>query len=259
MGLKPEVYFIGETCVRDSELQRYLTAIGAPDFSTDAPTEGEKLVEIMGRICYKSFKPGLNPNVGKIREGNKDYIGNILAHNHGSVAEHITFNFIFRNVSRVFTHELVRHRAGTAVSQESMRYVRHTSACMDRPDCFNDDAWVNKELNEIETFLTEKALKFSKHYNLDSEKDFGRKKELTSAIRRFMPEGQLTTIGWSVNPRALINILLMRTHPSAEEEMRVVFGKLGELIRVEYPNLFQDIEVVDLNGYPWYSRRNGKF
>ena len=32
----------------------------------------------------------------------------------------------FRNVSRVFTHELVRHRAGSAFSQESLRYVRLT-------------------------------------------------------------------------------------------------------------------------------------
>ena len=31
-----------------------------------------------------------------------------------------------RNVSRVFTHELVRHRAGSAFSQESLRYVRLT-------------------------------------------------------------------------------------------------------------------------------------
>ena len=31
---------------------------------------------------------------------------------------------MLHNVSRVATHELVRHRAGVAVSQESLRFVR---------------------------------------------------------------------------------------------------------------------------------------
>ena len=38
--------------------------------------------------------------------------------------EHASYTFAFRDVSRVFTHELVRHRAGSAFSQESLRYVR---------------------------------------------------------------------------------------------------------------------------------------
>lgn len=42
----------------------------------------------------------------------------------GSVIEHHVTNWIFADVSRVFTHELVRHRVGTAFSQESLRYVR---------------------------------------------------------------------------------------------------------------------------------------
>ena len=40
--------------------------------------------------------------------------------------EHANYSFALRNVSRVFTHELVRHRAGSAFSQESLRYVRLT-------------------------------------------------------------------------------------------------------------------------------------
>ncbi len=38
--------------------------------------------------------------------------------------EHSTVTFALCNVSRIFTHELVRHRAGTAFSQESQRFVR---------------------------------------------------------------------------------------------------------------------------------------
>ena len=37
--------------------------------------------------------------------------------------EHAVFNFILTGVSRSFTHELIRHRAGFGYSQLSQRYV----------------------------------------------------------------------------------------------------------------------------------------
>jgi thymidylate synthase (FAD) len=101
-----------------------LAELGAPDWETDAVTGGEKLTEIMGRLCYKSFGTELNPNVTKVREGNAPYIENVLKVKHGSVIEHASVSFILTNVSRILTHELVRHRAGTAFSQESQRFVR---------------------------------------------------------------------------------------------------------------------------------------
>ena len=44
------------------------------------------------------------------------------------------FSFVLHNVSRVVTHELVRHRPGTAVSQESLRFVRLTDIPFWFPD-----------------------------------------------------------------------------------------------------------------------------
>ena len=81
-------------------------------------------MEFGGRLCYRSWEPGLNPNVTKVRTDQDEYLRNILKQKHGSVLEHISYSFVFHNVSRVLTHELVRHRAGTAISQESMRFVR---------------------------------------------------------------------------------------------------------------------------------------
>ena len=91
-----------------------------------APNQAELLVEFGGRSCYRSWEPGLNPNVRKIRTDQREYFANILRSGHGSVLEHANYSFALRNVSRVFTHELVRHRAGSAFSQESLRYVRLT-------------------------------------------------------------------------------------------------------------------------------------
>ena len=91
-----------------------------------APNAGELLVEFGGRACYRSWEPGLNPNVTRVRNDRREYLENILRSAHGSVLEHASYSFALRNVSRVFTHELVRHRAGSAFSQESLRYVRLT-------------------------------------------------------------------------------------------------------------------------------------
>ena len=122
--VEPKVFLLGETRIVEEGLRAYLEHLGVPDWQTDAPSDAEKLIEVMGRLCYRSFEPGLNPNVTKVREGSAVYLGNILKTAHGSVIEHPVVNFIFADVSRVFTHELVRHRAGTAISQESLRFVR---------------------------------------------------------------------------------------------------------------------------------------
>ncbi|MGH7405219.1 MAG: FAD-dependent thymidylate synthase, partial [Candidatus Methylomirabilales bacterium] len=112
--VEPQVFLLARPAINDEGLAAYLRAVGASSWGTDAPSGAEKLVEVAGRSCYRSFEPGLNPNVTRIREGSKTYLENILNVKHGSVLEHASWTFAFFNVSRVFTHELVRHRAGTA-------------------------------------------------------------------------------------------------------------------------------------------------
>ena len=123
---EPKVFLIGETKVHEAGLQEYLAHIGAPDWQSDAPSDVELLGEVMARSCYRSFGTALNPNVTRVRGSNKAHLANLIKVKHGSTLEHAWLNFMFCDVSRVVTHELVRHRAGTAVSQESLRFVRLT-------------------------------------------------------------------------------------------------------------------------------------
>ena len=58
---------------------------------------------------------------------------------HGSVLEHAVWNFIITGVSRSFTHELIRHRAGFGYSQLSQRYVDESTADFVEPDVIADD------------------------------------------------------------------------------------------------------------------------
>jgi thymidylate synthase (FAD) len=256
-AVEPKVFLIGESRIIEDGLKSYLGHIGASDWESDAPTDAEKLVEIFGRLCYRSFKLGLNPNLTKIRKSNREYIENLKKAYHGSVLEHVVFNFIFADVSRVFTHELVRHRAGVAISQESLRFVRLDDLGQWLPTIVKEDERVMeifvKTFEQLEDLQRQLALIYGLDENDDqTKKSFDFKKEATSALRRIAPMGLATTIGWSANARALRWILELRTNPSAEEEIRLVFGKVGEIVCSRYPNLFGDFEVIMADGLPYY-------
>src|SRR5271165_6017119 len=131
----PAVFLIARPSIDVEGMRGYLRDVGGEAWlagrlgEVQDPSElnaGELIVEFGGRACYRSWEPGLNANVTRVRTDQREYFANILRSAHGSVLEHANYSFVLRNVSRIFTHELVRHRAGSAFSQESLRYVRLT-------------------------------------------------------------------------------------------------------------------------------------
>jgi thymidylate synthase (FAD) len=199
---------------------------------------GELLVEFGGRACYRSWKPGLNPNVTKIRTDQREYFANILRSGHGSVLEHANYSFALHDVSRTFTHELVRHRAGSAFSQESLRYVRLSDIGFRVPPAL-------EPLRERVLAIVEQLEEFQRSAAGELGIDetgvpFHIKKEVTSALRRLAPIGLSTDIVWTANARTLRHVIEMRTAPGAEEELRLVFDRIARIMQAEAPLLFQD-------------------
>lgn len=208
-----------------------------------AMSTGESLIEFAGRMCYRSWKPGLNPNVTRVRTDSAEYLENILKSGHGSVLEHATYTFVFSNVSRVLTHELVRHRAGCAVSQESMRYVRLTDIPMWIPDRIKNDPEMMDFIVEYMDHAEEFQRLMTDMMGLEDEGvSFHSKKMATSFMRRFIPMGVATEVTWTANIRALRHIIASRTATGAEEEIRLVFGQVAELMQSECPLLFGDFQ-----------------
>ena len=82
------VFLVAETATCLDGMSAFLKEIGAPTWTSNAQTHGEEVIEVMGRLCYKSFGVDLNKNLTKIREDNREYIANILSSRHGSVVEH---------------------------------------------------------------------------------------------------------------------------------------------------------------------------
>ncbi len=245
----PSIYLIARPSLDLEGLAGYLRDVGGESWLAmrtehgERPNPGELLVEFAGRACYRSWEAGLNPNVTRIRTDQRAYFANILASAHGSVLEHANYSFALRNVSRVATHEIVRHRAGSAFSQESLRYVRLTDIGFRVPPSL-------KPMRERVLSIVEQLEEFQRDAakELGIEEDgvpFHVKKEVTSALRRLAPIGLSTDIIWTANLRTLRHVIEMRTAPGAEEELRLLFNRIAEIMLVEAPGIFQDFSRQD--------------
>jgi thymidylate synthase (FAD) len=241
----PQVFLVARPSVDVDGMRAYLQSVGGQSWLErrlgEAPGElndAENLIEFCGRVCYRSWEPGLNPNVSRIRTDQREYFENLLRSAHGSVLEHASYTLAFRNVSRVFTHELVRHRAGSAFSQESLRYVRLTDIGFRVPPALEP---VRHAVVELVERLEEFQVHAAEELGIDADGlDFHVKKEITSALRRLAPIGLSTDIIWTANVRTLRHVIEMRTAPGAEEELRLVFDQVAGIMKTEAPSLFQD-------------------
>ncbi|KKN78668.1 hypothetical protein LCGC14_0347350 [marine sediment metagenome] len=261
---EPEVFLLAHTTIDRKGLDSYLASLGVeqedwyPEFSTQS--DPDLLTEIASRSCYMSYGTMINKNISRVREGNYAHIKNILESGHGSVLEHASATFAFRNVSRVFTHEVVRHRAGWAWSQESLRYVRADELGYWVPEIFKGNEFIesifrsiasNAE-HEYKQLLDSAALK--EGVETFEELDMSIKKKYTSAARRILPIGMSTNIIGTANIRALRHVIEMRTNKAAEEEIRMVFQDVAVICTELWPNLFQDIQY-NTEGEYWFENK----
>jgi thymidylate synthase (FAD) len=249
-----KVFPIAQTRVNWPEIFKWLDHVGvkAPDSVWDqlaVGSDAEQLVALCGKRCYMSFEPKINPNVTKIREDLAAYLDNVLKSGHGSVLEHATWSFAIEGCSRVFTGEMNRHRAGVAVSEGSMRYIRFDDLAFWMPESLKQDG-VNVGKNVAtqhklqEAFAsTEKLyLDLCNIWQIEEMKDFSQKKKLTSLFRRIVGMGVATGGVWTINARALRHIITLRTTEHAEEEIQYVFDRIADHMVASAPLLFADFK-----------------
>jgi len=247
--VQPTTYKVGATAPSLSGIHDYLKDTGQLEFANDwmeagkqGVEPGERLCSMYAKMCYASLVTGKNVNITKTRPI-KDNVIATLDHGHGSVFEHVQVNFITTNCSRVFTHELVRHRAGTAFSQTSGRYVRTDTL----------QIAYDPILDPVKDQIIDGLVEMESWYNMlaailiKPEDSFEVKKKKTSALRRLLPNGQVNEIGWSMNLRAARHMIQLRTSRHAEWEIRLVFNQVYEIMKKSYPLMFHDAkeEMVD--------------
>ena len=268
-----EIYNIARTAVDVKAVEEWMKFLGADEFfeeqfNEDKPcSDGALLVALAAKRCYKSFQVGLNPNITKVRKDLCEYIDNILASGHGSVLEHAVYTFAIENVSRVFTGEMNRHRAGWAISEGSMRYIRYDEIPYWLPTSLtiqeNDDKdlvarKVESQLifDDIFSDIEDAYKRLCMIWDMnESDKNFAYKKKMTSCLRRIIPMGIATGGVWTGNLRALRHVIALRTEPAAEEEIFYVFSRIAEIMLQAENFIFKDFSKSKSGGFePKYSK-----
>jgi thymidylate synthase (FAD) len=216
----------------------------------DDPTEltpGARLLKTAGQTCYSSFGPQRTYN-----ENAKRYFDNQKQGGHGSVFEHAAFSFFLYGISRSNTHEVVRHRAGTAFSQLSQRFVSgKVLRFVERPE-YQDSPALHKRFEERIDHLAREyaevtdellAMQSEEHPRLTAEAKTDMRKRVQQVARSVLPNEAETTMVLTANVRAWRHMIEMRTDQHAESEIRDLFFRIFLCLRVQEPVLFGDYEV----------------
>jgi thymidylate synthase (FAD) len=202
-------------------------------------TDGERLAEFAGRLCYMSQA---NP----AKRATRDYLENIKRQGHGSVLEHASYAILLEGVSRSLTHELVRHRAGFAYSQLSQRYVDESSASFVVPPAVIGDealeaAW-RAQVEAAQRSYVALVEQLMGRYGWVADK-VHRRKMAREAARGVLPNSTETKIVATANARAWRTMLELRASEGAEQEIRRAAVALLRLLQAEAPGFFSDFEI----------------
>jgi len=201
-------------------------------------TDGERLAEFAGRLCYMSQR---NPAGRTTRE----YLENIKRQGHGSVLEHAHYSLLLEGISRSLTHELVRHRMFN-FSQLSQRYVDESDASFVVPpaivgDQALEEAW-REQIEAAQRSYVALVEQLMARYAWVGDK-VHRRKMAREAARGVLPNSTETKIVVTGNARAWRTMLELRAGEGAELEIRRLAVAALRLLQREAPAFFDDFEV----------------
>lgn len=251
--VSPTVFVVAKTTVDEFQLNDW-AAFNDLDHTEDTPisllldeTEdagSHRLVEFAGRHCYRAW------NAGRERQ---EYINNIIEQNHGSVLEHANLTFAIQGVSRTLTHELVRHRVGVAISQESQRYVDGKDIQFVIPPLvLHISKGVTDPAHDLIIEFEEQCLRDLRDYiefqsqlrmalaNTSRERMTIIKKRINEAARSRLPNAAETRLTWTANIRLLRHFFDMRGSEHADLEIRRLACALHDAVTEHAPAFFKD-------------------
>lgn len=209
-------------------------------------------IETAGRVCYQSG------NKPVTMETAQKFVRMLLRSGHESVIEHSSLTVQFINVSRGFTHELVRHRL-TSPSQESTRYVDYAKEDKVDLDRFQLKFIVPPHKDEKENVKLENGQLLSLEDMFTNIEMYyrGLRKAgfLAEDARQILPIATKSEIVVTANFREWRHVFSMRTQKAAHWEIRSTMVKLLQELQVLIPVIFDDFAPSgnDKNGLPFYS------
>lgn len=152
-------------------------------------------------------------------------IKSCVKHEHTSVLEHASVTFKIEDVSRVLTHQLVRHRLASFV-QESQRYCKYTNLA-DR-----DDWYVIPDKIAVDEKLV-RDFKYAMRHSAAIYEDLLEKGVKAEDARYVLPNAAKTTITMTMNVREFFSFLNLRLSTHAQKEIRDLAKMMQEAVAKE--------------------------
>jgi thymidylate synthase (FAD) len=150
---------------------------------------------------------------------------------HFDVFEHVKYSFNIEGVSRVLTHQLVRHRMAS-YSQISARVLATKKYVVPPLDYINDERLQKRLRKQIANALSDQWSLY----------DQLRKRGVTPEDARYVVgDGQTTSVIMTVNARSLGHILRLRLHPSAQWEIRMLARRMLRRVKPTAPILWENL------------------
>lgn len=233
----------------------------------------EYLVATSAKLCYS---PSTIPELVKKQtsDGVEKFCNMLSEIGHESPIEHVSFTFGVEGVSRVLTHQLVRHRIAS-YSQQSQRYVKEGQFEYIVPKEIENSYAKNtfikamemcqKAYNElVEKLMLEYALLYNGDgkdyiYNMGEAIKLNKKQDIIEMFRKtdkkaynkaekkaienaryVLPNACETKIILTMNARSLKHFFSLRCCNRAQDEIRELADEMLKICKREAPLLFKN-------------------
>ena len=242
-----------------------------PQEDLPIPDDGDDVTKIgafAAKTCYRSF--------GSEGRSNTNNQAKIIESGHGRILEHMVFGLHISGISRALGNELITHKQGITVSQESTRYVDMKDAgYVLEPylaelheklhDLFGEEQSRSGDTH-AERILIGEHLGAARYAMETYEKQVGRllernplglegtelRKWARGKARNLLPLGLETSLVMTGNLRAFRHFIEMRSERHAEEEIRRLAHRMFQTLQPLAPLYFDDYQVEEVRGIPEY-------
>jgi thymidylate synthase (FAD) len=189
--------------------------------------EPERSVALAAKLCYSPVS--IDELSDKLSGSDiRKFLEKIMSLGHQSVLEHASFTFGIDGISRVTSHQLVRHRIAS-FSQQSQRYVSHS----ERFVAVIPPTIVERQ--EVLARFEEQLTLLHKTYS-----DMVAAGVPAEDARYILPNATETKIMVTMNARQLLHFFQLRCCERAQWEIRAMAIDMLKLVKEVAPTIFRD-------------------
>ena len=186
--------------------------------------EPERVVAMAARLCYSPI--GAEELAEKLSEDKvKEMVRKMVKLGHASTIEHVSFTFGIEGVSRVLTHQLVRHRIAS-YDQQSQRYVASHGFEYITPPTIAANSAANKKFTDLMENIRQV---YDELMAMDIPKE---------DARYVLANAAETKIMVTMNARSLLHFFNLRCCNRAQWEIRDMANKMLAEVKKVAPTLF---------------------